>query len=464
MKKRVAVSFYAGLLLVFGLGIGLVLQAGEKIERHPVERQAVSFLDKLSHQIDDLIESKPEAPLSHKAGLLLLQIAVIFAASKITGKIFQKFHQPAVMGEIAAGIFLGPTLLGWLAPGISANLFPAESLPHLKALSLAGILLYMFMMGMELDLQVIKKKAHATLVISHAGIIIPFFLGTALSLFLYKSFAPPEVRFSAFALFMGIAMSITAFPVLARILEEKKLSETPIGMTALTCAAIDDVTAWTILAAVVAAATSQTLNHFFWLIPLLGGFIFLMLYPLRRFLKRWNETNPPAWQMITAMFVIFGLSAFFTERIGIHALFGAFLAGVICPDSEKPRHFFEDKIGKISRVLLPVYFAFSGLRTQIGLIKDGHAWLMCFIIIIVAIFGKWGGSTLAARIAKMNWRDSLSVGVLMNTRGLMQLIVLNIGYDLGILSAPIFAMMVIMALVTTLMTSPLLQKLQPSRL
>ena len=365
------------------------------------------------------------------------------------------------MGEMVAGIALGPSVLGLLLPQTTAFLFPPNSLTTLGVFSQVGVVLFMFVVGAELDLEHVRERAATAIMVSHVGIVVPFLLGAALSLILYASVATPGTSFTAFALFMGIAMSITAFPVLARILQDRGLSETPLGSMALACASIDDVTAWCILAFVVAVTKSSGFAGTILTFGLTLLFIIVMLLLIKpRLEKLINRriADVKYSKIMMAGILAFVLScAWFTETVGIHALFGGFLAGVVMPSTAAVQTFLKEKIESFSAAaLLPLFFVFTGLRTQIALLNDWWGWLMCLAIIVVAIAGKLGGSMLMARWTRMSWRDSFSLGVLMNTRGLVELVVLNIGYDLGILSPRIFVMMVIMALATTFMTAPLL--------
>lgn len=319
----------------------------------------------------------------------------------------------------------------------------------------------MFVIGMELDLKVLKNKAHDAVVISHASIIIPFALGMGLAYFIFLNFAPAGVKFISFGLFMGIAMSITAFPVLARIVQEKGLSKTRLGTIAITCAAADDITAWCLLAAVIAVVKAGSFTSSIFIILMAVGYVFIMIKIVRPFLKKigdkYSNKEGLSKPIVAIFFVTLLLSSYATEVIGIHALFGAFMAGVIMPSNVSFRNIFIEKVEDVSVVLLlPLFFVFTGLRTQIGLLNDPYLWQICGIIILIAVTGKFVGSALTARFVGQNWRDSLMIGALMNTRGLMELVVLNIGYDLGVLTPEIFAMMVIMALVTTFMTGPAL--------
>lgn len=462
MKKRWSTLFY--IVIVAGLGFviywiakqGNVLQS-EVLNAKQTEAaknvNAVNhfqvFTDSFKHNLTD--------PLA----VLLLQIIVIIAFARLFGFLFKKIGQPAVIGEIVAGIILGPSIIGAYFPGINHFLFPVASLATLSFLSQIGLILFMFIIGMELDLKAISKQAYGAVIISHASIIIPYTLGMGLAYFIYRDYAPEGTTFLSFALFMGIAMSITAFPVLARILKEKGLTRSKLGAMALTCAAADDLTAWCILAAVIALVKSGSSVSVLYTIGLAVIYVLVMLKLVRPFLERlshvYDMKEKKRTPIIALLFVILIASSYISSAIGVHALFGAFVAGVIMPSSFSFRQIVIDKIEDVSIILLlPLFFVITGLRTEIGLLNEGHLWITFGWILLVAVAGKFGGSALAARMVGQSWKDSLSIGVLMNTRGLMQLIVLNIGYDLGILSPEIFAMMVLMALVTTFMTGPAL--------
>lgn len=397
--------------------------------------------------------------LHHPLALLLAQIVTIILVAKLFGWICVKLKQPSVIGEMIAGIVLGPSLVGLYFPDFSAFMFPKESLPNLQFLSQIGLILFMYIVGMELDLSVLRKKAHDAVVISHASIIFPFALGVGLSYFIYKEFAPPGIQFSSFALFIAIAMSITAFPVLARIVQERNLHKTKIGTIVITCAAADDITAWCILAAVIAVVKAGSFSGSVFVILMAIFYVFLMIKLVRPFLTRIAESQKGKGfinkALVAVFFLILIISSYATEVIGIHALFGAFMAGAIMPENVKFRNLFIEKIEDVALVLLlPLFFVFTGLRTQIGLLNEGYLWLITGLIILTAVIGKFIGSALTAKFLKISWKDSLTIGALMNTRGLTELIVLNIGYDLGVLGPQLFAMLVIMALFTTFMTGP----------
>ena len=331
-----------------------------------------------------------------------------------------------------AGIVLGPSLLGLYLPHFSAFLFPPQSLGNLQFLSQIGLILFMFVVGMELDLKVLKNKAHEAVVISHASIIIPFALGIGLAYLIYPSFAPAGINFASFALFTGISLSITAFPVLARIIQERGIHKTRLGAIVITCAAADDITAWCILAAVIAIVKAGSFVSALYTIALAGAYVLLMIKIVRPFLKRVGDLFAAQENLSKGLVAMFFLtliiSSYVTEVIGIHALFGAFMAGAIMPDNARFRNLFIEKIEDVALVLLlPLFFVFTGLRTQIGLLNDVYLWKITGLIILAAVIGKFVGSALAARFVGQNWKNSLTIGALMNTRGLMELVVLNIG-------------------------------------
>jgi len=427
---------------------GKLLEIGRNIKASVSKESFFNqFLESITHN------------LSHPLAILLLQIITIIITARLFGWLFRKIGQPSVIGEIIAGIFLGPSVVGMYFPEYSSLLFPIASLGNLQFLSQIGLILFMFVIGMELDLKVLKNKANDAVVISHASIIIPFALGIGLSYFIYNKFAPPGVEFLSFSLFMGIAMSITAFPVLARIVQERGIHKTRLGAIVITCAAADDITAWCLLAAVIAIVKAGTFASSLYVILLASVYVLMMLFLVKPFLKKVGDlyaTRENLSKPVVAIFLLtLIISSYLSEVIGIHALFGAFLTGAIMPDITRIRSIIIEKVEDVSLILLlPLFFVFTGLRTQIGLINDPYLLKITGFIILVAVVGKFLGSALAAKFVGQNWRDSLTIGALMNTRGLMELVVLNIGYDLGVLSTEIFTMMVIMALVTTFMTGP----------
>jgi Kef-type K+ transport system membrane component KefB len=377
------------------------------------------------------------------------------------GKLFVHFEQPRVIGEMVAGIMLGPSLLGRIWPDAMHFILPTDVRPYLGIIAQIGVILYMFLVGLELNAGLLRARAHATVAISHASIVTPFLLGSMLALWLYPQLGTEGVPFASFALFMGVAMSITAFPVLARILTDRGMENTELGVIALSCAAIDDATAWCLLAFVVGVAQSAV-NGALQTTLLALGYIAIMLLVVRPLAVRFlgHDADHPPRRM--AVWVLVGLlfSAMTAEWIGIHAIFGAFLLGAIIPHDSDIARDFTSKLEDIVKIfLLPAFFAYTGMNTEIGLVSGWEAWMFCVVIILVATLGKFGGSFVAARLTGLSPRLAAALGILMNTRGLMELIVLNIGLELGVISPKLFAMMVIMALVTTIATTPILHAL-----
>ncbi|MGC9946259.1 MAG: cation:proton antiporter [Bryobacteraceae bacterium] len=401
---------------------------------------------------------------------LVLQIAVILVAARIVGFLFQKINQPQVMGEMVAGILLGPSLLGWLAPGVSAALFPPASLSYLNALSQVGLVVFMFVVGLALNPSELHGYGHAAVLTSHVSIVAPFCLGGLTALYLYPRLSDDGVTFTGFALFMGAAMSITAFPVLARILSERGLVRSRMGTLAIACAAVDDVTGWCILAYIVVLVRVTHAARPAW-VTIAGSiaYVLIMLFVVRRILpafeRAFRKRDRLTDNLVATIVVLVLASALATEWLGIHLLFGAFLMGAIMPKTPEFTRYLLHKFESVTVVLLlPLFFAYTGLRTRIGVGGGRAIWFYSAIVIVVAITGKLGGSMFAARLAGMPWREAASLGILMNTRGLMELVILNIGLDIGVISPAMFSIMVLMALVTTFMTTPLLEWVYPTRL
>jgi Kef-type K+ transport system membrane component KefB len=400
--------------------------------------------------------------------ILVLQVAVVLTACRVTGALFRKFQQPRVVGEMFAGIMLGPSFLGWIAPHFSAYLFPASSLGFLNALSQIGVIIFMFLVGMNINPKELAKEGHAAVLSSHVSITAPFVLAAFLALYLYPRLSDDSVAFSSFALFMGAAMSITAFPVLARILQERKMMHSRLGTVAIACAAVDDVTGWIILAYIVVLIRAAHSSTSIWVT--LGGivvFAIVMIYGVQRllhgvFLKAYEKWGHLSENRMAFMMLLVLASALLTESLGIHLLFGAFLMGAIMPKEPKFVRYVLDRFETITvTLLLPLFFAFTGLRTNIALVKGPSMWMYCGLIILVATAGKLGGSTLAARLSGMPLREAAGLGTLMNARGLMELVILDVGLDIGVISPALFSMMVVMALVTTFMTTPVLNVICP---
>jgi Kef-type K+ transport system membrane component KefB len=397
---------------------------------------------------------------------VLLALTVIMLTARLVGAVFAKLNQPSVIGEVVGGIMLGPSLLGRIAPGWQAIVLPPETAPTLSVIAQLGVILYMFLVGLELDLSLLRTSLSKTVIISLSAIIVPFVLGAGLSLALYRSLAAPGIDRTSFVLFIGVALSITAFPVLARILEDRRLQRTHLGTLALACAAINDAIAWCLLAFVV-SVTQATPAAAIRTALLTALYITVMVTTGRTVaamaVARLDRSPRIGEQSVALVLVAVLLSAVATEFIGIHAIFGAFLLGSIIPHDSKVSTQVTERIADIVRVMfLPAFFAFTGLRTQIGLIESAQDWLLCALIVAVATAGKFGGTAVAARLTGVPWRDSAALGILMNTRGLVELIVLNIGLDLGVITPRLFTMLVVMALVTTMMTSPILTRLTES--
>lgn len=398
---------------------------------------------------------------SSTIGLLLLQIIVILTVARLVGALFRHIGQPQVIGEIVAGILLGPSILGALWPEAFAFLFTEESIAFIEILSEFGLILFMFTIGMELRPAEIKSQFRKAFIISQSGIFIPFILGMLLTIFLYDptSF---HVPYLPLALFMGIAMSITAFPVLARIIQERGMSRTHLGSLALNTAAVADIAAWLLLAAVMAIIQSGSITS------ALFNFLFLILYialffgvirPLFALVGSvYNKNELVNKTLVAVIFILVLVSAYLTNLLSMHALFGAFMVGLIMPDDNKFRHVITEKVEDVSlSIFLPLFFVSSGLRTELGLINSGALWALLTLLVVVAIVGKVGGTYIAARLCNISKKESLYLGAFMNTRGLMELVVLKIGLDLGVLPPVIFVLLVMMTLITTLMTQPLLQ-------
>jgi Kef-type K+ transport system membrane component KefB len=398
---------------------------------------------------------------------LLLQIAVVLAVARATGWLFRRIHQPQVMGEMAGGILLGPSVLGALAPGASRVLFPPGSLSALDTLSTIGLVLFMFLVGTQLDLHELRGRRRSALFISQTSIVVPFILGALLAVSLLRALGRPGVPVLHFALFMGAAMSITAFPVLARILAEERLLGTRVGSVALACAAVDDVQAWCILAAVVWLVRSTGAGAPLWL-TLAGLTLYVVVMwtivrgALHRLERRRADRDSLTQGRLALILITLFASAWVTDRLGMHALFGAFLFGAIMPRDSGITGLLAKRLEDVTVVLfLPLFFASAGLRTSLGLLSGGSMWFMFGLVLLVAVAGKAGGAMLAARATGMPWREAAALGALLNTRGLMELVVLKIGLEIGAISGTVFTMMALMALVTTLMTVPLLRWIRP---
>jgi Kef-type K+ transport system membrane component KefB len=400
--------------------------------------------------------------------LILIEILVVIGGSRLVGWAFRSIDQPLVIGEIVAGIALGPSLLGWLAPDLSAFLFPPTAIPFLNVLSQIGLIFFMFLIGLELDPKYLRGNLKTAVVTSGVSILVPFSLAGILSLVIYPILSNNSVSFTAFALFLGAAMSITAFPVLARIITENNLQNTRLGTLALTCAAVDDVTAWCLLALAIAVTRTNSMAG---AIPIIiysvfyiGAMLTLGRWLLQFLANYYDRTGKLSQLMLAGIYMAVVASALITEAIGIHLIFGAFLMGAAMPKNPRlVREIAQKTEDFVLIFLLPVFFAYSGLKTQVGLLNSPDLWLLCAAILGVAIVGKYFGTYYAARSCQLGHQEASALGWLMNTRGLTELIVLNIGLDLGVISPILFTMLVIMALVTTFMTSPLLEWTYPKK-
>jgi Kef-type K+ transport system membrane component KefB len=407
---------------------------------------------------------------------VLLALAAVIIVGRLLGWLLSWLHQPPVMGEVLGGIVLGPSLLGWMGREwlgwATSPLLPPEIAPQLSLIAQLGVILYMFLVGLEFHAGKFRGLARSAAIISLASMLVPFALGLLLATGLYGSFAPRGVSLTGFALFLGVALSVTAFPVLARILTDRGVAQTELGVLALSCAAVGDVAAWWLLAFVAGVVRSQG-NHpgpshaggaaqMIVLSLLYLGAMLAVVRPLATYLIARAQGRGLGPTAIAVTFAALLLSALTTEWIGIHAVFGAFLLGVIIPHDSQIAQSLKAGLEQVVIVLLlPAFFAYTGMRTEISLVSGWQQWLVCGLIILVASAGKFGGTLAAARLVGFDWRTSSALGILMNTRGLMELIVLNMGLDLGVISPTLFAMLVVMALVTTLATTPLLAWLEP---
>jgi Kef-type K+ transport system membrane component KefB len=416
---------------------------------------------------------RPKAGQVDVARHVLATLAAVVGLGYVLGRLFARVGQPPVIGEVVGGILLGPSVLGsispeamhWLIPGRDAD--PGGRVAAaVQAIAQVGVILYLFLVGLELNAARLRTEARATVVITHAGIAVPFVLGAALALWLYPTYSHAGVPFTSFALFLGAALAVTAFPVLARILADRRMEKTDLGATALGCAATDDVTAWCLVALVVGVAQAQVESALVagvGAVAFIAG-MFLVVKPLAaRLARRLDAAGPLHPAAVPGVLGAVLVSALATEALGIHGVFGAFLLGAVIPhDSRLAREFSARLKDVVVVLLLPAFFAVTGMRTEVGLLGGWQNWLVCGAIVIVATLGKFGGVTVAARLTGYRWRTAAALGALMNTRGLMALIVLDLGLSLGVLSPTLFAMLVLMALATTLATAPALRWLVPA--
>lgn len=463
---RPAMSWWAAFFYLVTLAIGIggfyaVRAIGEKAS----ESLPVASSTETAQVITSTVDASKKVDVTFH---VLATLATVIAVGFVLGKLFHFIGQPPVIGEVVAGICLGPSLLGMLNPDWMHLLIPgkeADPSSHvvvaLQMIAQLGVLLYMFVVGLELNAASLKERVHTAVAISHFSIVLPFLLGAILALWLHSRYSPIGVSFTSFAMFVGVAMSITAFPVLARILTDRGLNQTRLGGIAIAAAAADDLTAWCLLALVIGIVQSSLDSAIYVAFGSIA-FVLVMLFCVRPLARRWCSKYERVSGPIPLSAFVIGLAAVLvaglaTETIGIHAIFGGFLLGAIIPHDSRVATEFKLRLSYlVTTLFLPAFFALTGMRTQIGLVNGWENWLFCAIIILVATAGKFGGTFIAARITGSDWREASALGILMNTRGLMELIVLNIGLDLGVISPTLFSMMVLMALVTTMATSPIL--------
>ena len=418
-----------------------------------------------THLVDSaaaIAASTASAPGIFRLPVFLAQLVVVILVSRVLGRAMHRMGQPRVVGEMIGGLLLGPSVLGYFASPVYGALFPVGSVRFLNAVSQLGVLLFMFLVGLELDLRTLRGQRHVVTLSSHAGIAIPLWMGATLALLLYPRLSNDAVSFTAFALFIGCALSVTAFPVLARLLAERGLTRTPFGVLAIACAAVADITAWCLLAVVLAIAEGKLWGVHLWT-SIGAAFLFVAFIMtigrrgLARLLAPPIATNSVTSDRLALVMLVALASAWVTEQLGIHALLGAFVAGLAMPKSEAFVASITTRLEELlGVVLLPLFFAVTGIRMNLGSIDGSAMWLLCALIFLVATIGKAGGTALGARAAGLPWRDAVSLGALMNTRGLMELVILNLGLENGIITRPIFTMMVLMAIATTALTTPLL--------
>lgn len=455
-ESLISLLFYAILLLVAVVSFLLIRQIGQGLKAPTASLAAPAIKPSQAANVDVIVH-------------VLATLAAVIALGNVLAWILKRVHQPAVIGEVIAGIVLGPSVLGAISPELMHLLIPDSAtdpqhfvLGSLKTIAQLGVILYMFIVGLELNAQKVGRQAKAAIAISHASIIVPFVLGSGTALWLYPILSTDGVPFTSFALFLGVAMSITAFPVLARILTDQRLEQTDLGVIALSCAATDDVTAWCLLAFVVGVVQAQVGSAMLVAVATIAfiAVMFLVVRPLVVKWIAWAENHDRDRQTTPLLMIALLCAALTTEAIGIHAVFGAFLLGAMIPHDSRIAKQLTLKLSDVVTImLLPAFFAVTGMNTRIGLINGWESWLICLTLIVVATAGKFGGTIMASRVVGIDWRTSAALGILMNTRGLMELIVLNIGLSLGVISPKLFAMMVIMAITTTIATSPILRKL-----
>ena len=396
--------------------------------------------------------------------LLLIQMTVVLLTALLCGWLARKLGQARVIGEIIGGILIGPSVFGRVAPQSWATLFPPSSFGSFEVLSTVGLILFLFLIGSELDYDHLRQQKRTAVFVSIMSIVVPFGLATVVAHSLQVRFAPDSTASTPFVLFLGISMSITAFPVLVRILEERHLVSTPLGTTSLMCAAAGDVFAWILLgiALTLIPRSGDASTLLYRAIGLVAYLVVMLSFvlPFGKWLMKRRKGEGLSYEFLGIVVAFVLASAAATEAIGIHPLFGAFMAGVCFPRSESVQKILRTRIYMIVSVLfLPLFFALTGMRTRVDLMNSAGIWMWTAVVLAVAIAGKMGGKVLAARWTGQPWRQATALGALLNTRGLVELIVLNIAYNAGVFSQTLFTMLVVMALVTTMMTTPILNML-----
>ncbi|KAJ3057374.1 K(+)/H(+) antiporter [Rhizophlyctis rosea] len=407
-----------------------------------------------------------ENPLSDQLTLFLLQVVIIVTLSRFLAFLLGFIRQPRVIAEVVGGILLGPSALSrW--PAFKDTIFPKESLPKLNLIANFALIFFLYIVGLEIDPTSLRRKLKQSASISLTGIILPFVVGIAISKIIYDAYGDQSVPFYSFFVFIGVAISITAFPVLARILTELKLMTQIVGQTTLAAAAVDDAIAWTLLILVVALINnpSNAVQAIYVFLVTIGwGLLmwFLARPILTKMVQRSRHENGASQTNLLAIFLLICISAWFTQAVGVHAIFGGFLAGLVTPHDRGFSHKLTEKIQEfVGVLLLPLYFAYSGLNTNISTLTDGKAWGLTVLVIAVAIAGKVVGCTAAAKMTGFNWRESFAVGFLMSCKGLVELVVLNLGLQAGVINTKVFTMFVIMALFTTFITTPIVRWIYP---
>ncbi len=395
---------------------------------------------------------------------LFLQIAFILGVCRATGWLFRRLGQSQVVSEMIAGVVMGPSLFGWLFPTVATYMFPPASKPILFAIAQLGLSLYMFLVGVEFDVGLIRSRVRSAAAISAAGIVAPFALGGALA-FLFAGDATlfnEKVTLPLAILFMGASMSITAFPMLARIIYEQGLTRTSLGTLALAAGSIDDAAAWCVLAIVLGSFAGSAQ---FAVIAIGGGLLYAgftlvvvsrLLRPLGAKVEREGQMSN---EVLLGILCLVMLASWFTDYIHIYAVFGAFLMGIAMPRGAVQRELVHKLMPLTTNLLLPLFFVYSGLNTKIGLVDSWHLWGLTGLVMLAAVGGKFGACMLAARLNGESWREATAIGTLMNARGLMELILLNIGLERGIIAPPLFAILVMMAILTTLMATPIFERI-----